>query len=218
SKLFSSTIDFFYEKRDDMLVLPQSVPYMTGVPSSNLPPANFGKTENKGFEVEISHAHKINDVDYFININTSFARNKILEMDEETQVYPNLFRTGQRIGQEFGLKAIGFFESEEDIINSRKQTFGRVIPGDLKYYDTNGDGIIDNNDIMPIGKSTIPEIMFGFSAGVDYKGFDLSFLLQGAAGFTYTRQLENAFEFYNEGKVMETHVGSWTPEKASTAT
>src|SRR5699024_7813364 len=78
SKLFSSTIDFFYEKRDDMLVLPQSVPYMTGVPSSNLPPANFGKTENKGFEVEISHAHKINDVDYFININTSFARNKIL--------------------------------------------------------------------------------------------------------------------------------------------
>lgn len=218
SKLFSSTIDFFYEKRDDMLVLPQSIPYMSGVPSSNLPPANFGKTENKGFEVEISHSNNIDEINYFVNVNTSFARNKILEMDEETQIYPNLFRTGQRIGQEFGLKAIGFFESEEDIINSRKQTFGRVIPGDLKYYDTNGDGIIDNNDIMPIGKSTIPEIMFGFSGGASYKGFDISFLLQGAAGFTYTRQLETAYEFYNGGKVMEIHLGRWTPETAHTAT
>lgn len=218
SRLFSTTIDFFYEKRDDMLVLPQSIPYMSGVPASNLPPANFGKTENKGFEIEIKHAHRIGEVNYFINVNTSLAKNKILEMDEETQAYPNLFRTGQRIGQEFGLKTIGFFESEEDIINSRQQTFGRVIPGDLKYYDTNGDGIIDNNDIMPIGKSTIPEMMFGFSGGVDYKGFDFSFLLQGAAGFTYTRELETAYEFYNGGKVMDMHLGRWTPETASTAT
>ena len=218
ARLFSTTIDLFYEKRDDMLVLPQSIPYMSGVPASNLPPANFGKTENKGFEIEIKHAHHIGEVNYFVNVNTSFARNKILEMDEETQAYPNLFRTGQRIGQEFGLQAIGFFENEEDIINSRQQTFGRVIPGDLKYYDTNGDGIIDNNDVMPIGKSTIPEMMFGFSGGVDYKGFDFSFLLQGAAGFTYTRELETAYEFYNGGKVMEMHLGRWTPETASTAT
>src|SRR5690606_7451771 len=173
---------------------------------------------NKGFEIEIKHVHYVGEVSYFVNVNTSFARNKILEMDEETQAYPNLFRTGQRIGQEFGLKAIGFFESEEDIINSRQQTSGRVIPGDLKYYDTNGDGIIDNNDMMPIGKSTIPEMMFGFSGGINYKEFDFSFLLQGAAGFTYTRQLETAFEFYNGGKVMDIHLGRWTPETAATAT
>src|SRR5690606_38927330 len=108
SRLFNATIDLFYEKRNDMLVLPQSIPYMSGVPSDNLPPANFGKTENKGFEVEIKHAHRVGAVNYFVNLNTSFARNKILEMDEETREYPNLFRTGQRIGQEFGLKAIGF--------------------------------------------------------------------------------------------------------------
>ena len=217
SRLFNTTVDLFYEKRDDMLVLPQSIPYMSGVPTDNLPPANFGKTENKGFEVEIKHAHKVGSVNYFVNLNMSFARNKILEMDEETRAYPNLVRTGQRIGQEYGLKAIGFFENQEDIINSRLQTFGRVIPGDLKYYDANGDGIIDNNDIMPIGKSTIPEMMYGFSGGVDYKGFDVSFLLQGASGFTYTRELETAYEFYNGGKVMKSHLGRWTPETSATA-
>lgn len=218
TRLLNTTIDLFYEKREDMLVLPQSIPYMSGVPTNNLPPANFGKTENKGFEVELKHAHRIGEVNYFVNLNTSFARNKILEMDEETREYPNLFRTGQRIGQEFGLKAIGFFESREDIINSRQQTFGRVIPGDLKYYDVNGDGVIDNNDIMPIGKSTIPEMMYGLSGGIDYQGFDLSFLFQGASGFTYTRELETAYEFYNGGKVMKSHLGRWTPETASTAT
>jgi len=217
-RILNATIDLFHERRKDMLVLPQSIPYMLGIPSSNLPPANFGETENKGFEVELNHRNRVGNVDYFISANTSYARNKIIAMDEETRLYPNLYRTGQRINQEYGLKAIGFFESQEDIINSRPQTFGKVIPGDLKYYDANGDGVIDNNDEMPIGKSTIPEWMFGFSGGFNYKNFDFSFLLQGAAGYSYTRQLETAYEFYNGGKVMEAHLGRWTPETASTAT
>lgn len=217
-RVLTATIDVFHERRKDMLVLPQSIPYMLGIPADNLPPANFGETENKGFEIELNHRSRIGAVDYFVSANTSYARNKILAMDEETRLYPNLYRTGQRIHQEFGLKALGFFESQEDIINSRTQTFGKVIPGDIKYYDANGDGVIDNNDVMPIGKSTIPEWMFGFSGGVNYKNFDFSFLLQGAAGYTYTRQLETAYEFYNGGKVMATHLGRWTPATAATAT
>ncbi len=215
--MLNATLDFFHEKRKDMLVLPQSIPYMLGIPASNLPPANFGETENKGFEIELNHHNRIGNVTYFVSANTSFARNKILAMDEETRLYPNLYKTGQRINQEFGLKALGFFESQEDIITSRPQTFGKVIPGDLKYYDANGDGVIDNNDVMPIGKSTIPEWMFGFSGGLNYKSFDFSFLIQGAAGYTYTRQLETAYEFYNGGKVMEIHKDRWTPQTAGTA-
>lgn len=218
NNLLDITADIFYEKRKDMLVLPQSIPYMSGIPTNNLPPANFGQTENKGFELEISHRESVGEFNYFVNANTSFARNKILEMDEENQAYPNLFRTGHPIGQEFGLIAIGFFENNEDIINSREQTFGRVIPGDLKYYDVNGDGIINNNDVAPIGRSPIPEIMYGLSGGFNYKNFDFSFLFQGAGNFTYVRELETAYEFYNGGKVMESHLGRWTPETAATAT
>ena len=218
SNLLNITADVFHERRKDMLVLPQSIPYMSGIPTNDLPPANFGKTENKGFEIEVSHRRALGEFTYFVNANTSFARNKILEMDEENQAYPNLFRTGHPIGQEFGLIAIDFFKDESDIINSREQTFGRVIPGDLKYYDVNGDGIINNNDATAIGRSPIPEIMYGLSGGFNYRNFDFSFLFQGAGNFTYVRELETAYEFYNGGKVMESHFGRWTPETASTAT
>ncbi len=218
NSLLGITADVFYEKRKDMLVLPQSIPYMSGIPSADLPPANFGTTENKGFEIEVTHRNRVRGISYFLTANTSFARNKILEMDEETQAYPNLFRTGRPIGQEFGLIAIGFFKDKEDVINSREQTFGKVIPGDLKYYDVNGDGIIDNNDQAPIGKSTIPELMYGFSGGLNFRNWDFSFLLQGGAGFSYVRELETAYEFYNGGKVMDIHLGRWTPATAATAT
>src|SRR5690606_21892804 len=135
SNLLNITADVFHERRKDMLVLPQSIPYMSGIPTNDLPPANFGKTENKGFEIEVSHRRALGEFSYFVNANTSFARNKILEMDEENQAYPHIYRTGHPIGQEFGLIAIDFFKDESDIINSREQTFGRVIPGDLKYYE-----------------------------------------------------------------------------------
>ncbi len=219
NNLLNITADVFYERRKDMLVLPQSIPYLSGIPSSNLPPANFGKTENKGFEIELTHRKALgSDFSYFLSANTSFARNKILEMDEESQAYSNLFRTGHSIGQEFGLVAIGFFKDQEDIINSREQTFGRVVPGDFKYYDVNGDGIINNNDFTAIGRSPIPEIMYGLSGGINYKKWDFSFLLQGAGNFSYVRELETAYEFYNGGKVMESHLGRWTPSTAATAT
>ena len=218
SGLLNLTTDFFYEKRKDMLVLPQQIPYMSGVTTNNLPPANFGVTENKGFEVELGHRNKLGAFGYFVNGNLSFARNKILEMDEEDQFWPNLSRTGHPIGQEFGLVAIGYFENQEDIITSRPQAFGKVIPGDLKYYDINSDGKIDANDATAIGKSPIPEIMYGLSGGFNWKKFDLSFLFQGAGNFSVVRQLEAAYEFFNGGKVMEEHLGRWTPETAQTAT
>ncbi|MFB9863600.1 SusC/RagA family TonB-linked outer membrane protein [Rufibacter immobilis] len=216
--LLNVKADVFYERREDMLVLPQQIPYMSGVPSSNLPPANFGVTENKGMEVELSHRNQIGQVFYFLNGNVSYARNKILEMDEENQRWPNLSRTGHRIGQQFGLIAIGYFESPEDIITSREQLFGKVIPGDLKYYDVNSDGKIDANDVTAIGKSNIPEIMYGISGGLNWKDLDFSFLFQGAGNFTVIRELEAAYEFYNGGKVRQEHLGRWTPETAQTAT
>src|SRR5690606_3148970 len=82
--------DVFYEKRSDMLVNPQNVPFEVGVISSALPPANYGITENKGFETELSHRYKVGQVNYFINGNVSYAKNKILAMTEETRLWPNL--------------------------------------------------------------------------------------------------------------------------------
>ncbi len=210
--------DFFYEKRKDMLVIPQNIPVEVGVDKASLPPSNFGVTENKGFETELSHRHSIGNVSYFVNGNISYAKNKILEMSEETTLWPNLTRTGHSIGQNYALVSLGFFNSQQDIDNHPTQTFGTVIPGDIKYKDVNGDNKVDINDITAVGNSSVPEIMYGISGGVNWKDLDFSFLFQGATNFSLIGSLEIAYEFYNGGKVMKEHLGRWTPETASTAT
>lgn len=218
SGLMTIKTDLFYEKRTDILVIAGTIPDILGVSSGSLPPGNFGSTQNKGFEIELGHRHQLGKVNYFVNGNMSFARNKILQQEEETRLYPNLIRTGHRIGQNFNLEAIGFFRDLADIANSPVQTFGPVIPGDIKYRDVTGDGKIDVNDYTSIGYSQVPEIMYGISAGINWKGLDFSFLLQGAANFSMSRQLELAYEFYQYGNVMEEHLGRWTPQTAETAT
>jgi TonB-linked SusC/RagA family outer membrane protein len=210
--------DYFYEKRTDILVTSSQIPDIVGVSAANLPPGNFGSTKNQGFEIELGHRYRMGNVNYFVRGNMSFARNKILEQEEVTRLYPNLIRTGHPIGQNFNLEAIGFFRDQADITNSPTQTFGPVIPGDIKYRDVNMDGQIDVNDVTAVGYSSIPEIMYGISAGINWKGLDFSFLFQGAANFSMSRQLELAYEFYQFGNVMTEHLGRWTPETAETAT
>ncbi len=220
NNLVGLNVDVFKEHRYDILITRNSIPGIIGMPSNLLPPANMGKVDNKGFEVEVTHKHNLNwgsGVSYFLNGNASFSRNKIVFMDEPLQPYPWQQRTGLAIGQLYGLKNIGFFESVEDISNSPTH-FGRVMPGDLKYADLNDDGVIDDTDLAPIGRSVVPEIFFGISGGLSYKGLDISFLLQGA-GNSYRQIVGPGFyEFFQGGKTNSWHLGRWTPETAATAT
>ncbi|HEY0271853.1 MAG TPA: SusC/RagA family TonB-linked outer membrane protein, partial [Chitinophaga sp.] len=215
--LFGLTLDVFREKRSDILITRGSVPSMIGVADANLPPANMGEIVNKGFEVELSHHNRIGQVSYFLSANGSFVRNKIRFMDEVSWPYDYERRTGHPVNQMFGLTALGFFQDQADIDKSPAQ-FGKVIPGDLKYKDLNHDNVIDANDIGPIGRSNVPEILYGISGGVNWKNFDLSFLFQGAANYNVVFDHEGAWEFYNGAKVMVQHLGRWTPATASTAT
>jgi TonB-linked SusC/RagA family outer membrane protein len=216
-ELLGVTLDVFREKRNDILITRGSVPALIGVSPANLPPANMGEVVNRGFELELTHRNKIGQVTYFLRGNGSYVKNKILFMDEVSYPYSYLSRTGKTIGQLFGLTSIGFFKDKEDITKSPVQ-FGNVIPGDLKYKDLNNDGVIDANDQGPIGKSNVPEIMFGFSGGMSWKHFDMSFLFQGAADYNIIFQNEAAYEFYNGGSVLVQHLGRWTPATADQAT
>lgn len=220
-KLFNSriglTADVFYEYRYDQLIASGTVPGIIGVDQANLPMLNSGKVENKGFEIELTHNNNIGKVNYFLNANFSFARNKIIYMDETPPAHEWLAKTGRSIGQQYGYTWIGFFEDEDDIANSPTQ-FGNVIPGDLKYADLNVDGVIDENDMGAIGGSTVPEIYYGFSGGFNWNNFDISFLFQGAANGYRNNAGVGYWEFFNGGKVTEAHLGRWTPETASTAT
>src|SRR3546814_19745717 len=115
----------------------------------------------------------------------TFARNKVLFMDEESREFDYQYRTGLRVGQPFGLEAIGFFESYEDIENSPPHTFvtqESLRPGDIKYKDVNNDGVFDAYDDVTIGYNTgIHELMYGLSSRISYDGFEFSVMFHGAA-------------------------------------
>ncbi|HEX6429665.1 MAG TPA: TonB-dependent receptor [Niastella sp.] len=217
SSLLNVTVDVFREKRNDILITRGIIPDILGVSQLNLTPANMGVIVNRGVEMELTHQNRVGNVMYSLRANGSFARNKVLFKDEISYPYDYLRETGQQIKQFFGLTAIGFFNSKEEIQNSPRQ-FGNLIPGDIKYKDLNGDGVIDNNDKGPIGKSDVPEFLYGLSGNISWKNFDLSVLFQGAGNYSVRFSHEGAWEFYNGAKVMEQHLGRWTPETAATAT
>jgi TonB-linked SusC/RagA family outer membrane protein len=219
------TADVFHEKRDNILTTRGTISSILGHSGGNLPPANVGVVQNRGFDLELTHRNSTDKkFNYSVSGNMTFARNEVQFMDEERREYDYQYRTGHRVGQPFGLESIGFFESYEDIQNSPAHAFvtqESLRPGDIKYRDVNNDGIVDGNDEVPIGYNTgIPELMFGFSTRLSYKGVDFSFLFQGAGNSSVFMDNFAIWEFRGggAGKVNEWHMDRWTPETASTAT
>ena len=117
--------------------------------------------------------------------NFAYNRNIVKNMLEEPRAYSNLVMTGKPYGQLEGLQAIGLFKDQADIDASPKQNFGAVYPGDIKYKDVNGDGVIDGNDVKAIGyNTTCPEIYYSFKLGAEYKGIGMDALFQGTGHYS----------------------------------
>lgn len=207
------TFEYFDNYRYDIITTRATVGQVVGV---TFPQVNMGEVKNKGFEFSLGHNNRIGNVGYFINGNLSFAQNTIIERDEPTLKYPWLQQTGKSVGQPFGWKAIGFFKDAADVANSPKPANLNVQPGDLKFEDLNGDGIINDDDRGAIGYPQIPNTTYGISGGMNYKGFDFSFLFQGAKNGSVRMSDELVYD--NVGRFQETMLGRWTPETADTAT
>lgn len=199
-KLFL-TFEYFMDKRENILTTMNTIPFMTGISSGAF---NIGKTENHGFEVESGWSHSIRDFNYYLRGNFSFARNKIIEMDEAFNVEnPQLWRTGRRIGEIFGYVQEGFFQSQEEIDAWPSQFGVALSPGDVKYRDVNGDGVVDTNDQVPLRHPAFPEISYGFSGGFTYKKFDMSFLFQGTGNVSLTLSGQFQKPFSSLGTIFE---------------
>jgi hypothetical protein len=168
--------------------------------------------DNSGIEFSLGYENKISkDINYFIKGNFTYAHNKIIFQDEPTSVDPNQKRTGRSIDQFFGLKAIGYFNSQAEIDKAPVQP-NPVKPGDIRYADINGDGVIDNKDVVPIGLTPIPQIIYGISGGFSYKNFDVNFLFQGATKVSAYLTGELAWPFYNGAKSLVDQANYWTPQ------
>ncbi|TCD01556.1 SusC/RagA family TonB-linked outer membrane protein [Pedobacter psychroterrae] len=212
------TLDAFNTTTDNILAVPRTVSALTGIGAAA---ENLGKMTNKGFEVEMGFRNNIRDFNYFIKGNYSFARNKIIFQDELPQTFAYAQRTGNIAGQNFGFIAEGFFNTWEETNDQNRPQYtfrdgNRIQPGDVRYRDVNGDGLINNDDSVPIGySSTVPEIIFGLSVGGSWRGLDFSALFQGASHFSvpYTRRANQAF-FDGDPSAAASYLSeSWTQER-----
>lgn len=211
SKL-SLTVDYFNNLRYDQLITLGSVLNILGV---GTPPDNLGRVRNKGFDGEIIWKDYIGKVQYSIDGVFSFAKNKILFMDETLPRYPWLSRTGQSIGQPFGYTWVGYYKDEKDVAVSPKPLLPGIQPGDLKYKDLNQDGIIDENDQQPIGYPELPNTTLGLTFGINYKGLYASVLFQSS--FNYSFQIAgNGIEPF-QSQLQPIHLERWTPGTANEA-
>ncbi len=201
--------DVFYEKTTGIIVALNTVPRILG--TVNIPTGNAGIVENKGFELHLAYNDNIGDFNYGASGNFSFARNKIIDMQEQDYPFPFNYRTGHPIGSQFGLQSLGFFSDNADINTSPVQTYGNVRPGDLKYLDLTGNGKIDIDDISYIGKSWMPEMVYGLNLELSYKGFDLNALFEGIGSVAKKLSGSVFWEFYPNGlgKVMKHHLDRW---------
>lgn len=209
------TADWFQEKRDNILTTLGTVPLISG---AILPPYNLGRMKNGGFDGDISYRNKTGALNYWVNINYTFAHNKILFQDEVQRPYAYQYRTGQTAGQPFGLISEGLYNTWEEVndVNRPVSSWNsnRIQPGDIKFKDVNGDGIIDTNDQVPIGYSSSPEKFFGFSFGGDFKGLDISILFQGSTNVSFYPSVFSYRGWSNDGMAVDYLIDrSWTQEK-----
>lgn len=178
------TFDYFYEKRDNILTAAGSVPDYVGI--DNVAPRNSGKVLNQGLEAELRIMKQVSrDFSFFANFQVTYAKNKVLENDQPTPKFDYQDLRGYEIGYDLGYKSLGYFKDQADIDNSPKQNLGLdPIPGDVKYQDTNNDGIVDVDDRVPIKCFSVPTFTGGLSLGINWKGFDFSMMFSGATGGT----------------------------------
>jgi TonB-linked SusC/RagA family outer membrane protein len=220
----SVSIDVFKERMNTMFSgATSSVPMFQGIPLTYYPRTNAGKFENKGYEISGDFTKQLAK-DLSVNLGgwVMYAKNTIIFNDEANRgddyAFP-LRQEGFSYGQVFGYRVDysngnGFFNSEEEIANSNlTYEIGDPRVGDLKYFDLNNDGIINEKDKAPLGYGYLPRYTYAFNGGFSYKNFDLTFMFQGVGQLWDVDMGNGRVEYTFDGIFTRWHLNSWTPER-----
>jgi TonB-linked SusC/RagA family outer membrane protein len=182
---------YFKEKRSNILVARNlSIPAILGF--SGLPDENIGKVDNHGFELILRHRYNLNQLNYSVEGNISFTRNKIIYMDETPPAEPYQSQTGLPVGAGLFYKTDGIFHTQAELDDYPHQSGTQV--GDLKILDLNDDKVINAKDQFRFDMTNTPEVVFGLNMGLQYQNFDLTVFFQGQTNaYTYDGDLTYGF-------------------------
>ncbi|MBO4465448.1 MAG: SusC/RagA family TonB-linked outer membrane protein [Bacteroidales bacterium] len=212
--------ELFAEDRQNIYI---SASNISGVLGISVNKQSQGENKYKGIDLGIDWGDKIGDFSYGVDANAAWLFTKVVDDGQAYQQYPYLYHAGNRVGQAYGLEVIGIFQSEYEINNSPHQSFGEVRPGDLKYRDQNGDGVIDSQDkVRMFGSTSLPLLQFGFSLKCQWKALKFFADFQGLTGYTVSLLDSPLYQpLVDNGTISKTFLSRevfWTPQTADIAT
>ena len=185
-----------------------------------MPQENLNSDRVKGIEFAVTYNDNIGLFNYSISGNVNFSRGMNLYVEEpEYQSSWDKYRRGvayRNQGVVWMYNEIGQFQDEEEVLNSPLQdgTLGnsKELPGDFKYEDVNGDGVIDGNDIQPMAYNENPRTYYGLTVACNWRGIDLNILFQGASNFTARYTHAYTTMFWNESNLPAYFYDRWRKE------
>jgi TonB-linked SusC/RagA family outer membrane protein len=221
--LFKGKVDVVFDiynktSKDVLISLP--IPMSTGyfLPAD----ANIGSINNKGIELGIFYNNKVGDLRYTIGGNITTVKNEVTELGSITEIVTGTgggqtHRTtvGQPLGYFYGYKTNGIYQSAAEAAAAPVDASGKPSAGDIKFVDVNGDGKINSDDRTFIG-SNIPGYFYGANFSANWKGIDLSLMLQGVGDVSVYNAARQSLENMNSGNNQLASVADrWTTSNTS---
>ncbi|PWS26923.1 SusC/RagA family TonB-linked outer membrane protein [Pedobacter yonginense] len=210
------SVDYFIKNTSGIL-LPISLPKFVGDVKPTY--VNAGEVQNKGLEVALTYTNNNHAFKYSINGNIATLTNEVKKLHPNLpSIIGQVSRTevGHSLNEFYGYQMVGIYQNTSEI---NSYLFGSAThdekPGDIKFADLNGDGIINDNDRTYIG-SNIPKLTYGLNLNGSYKGFDLSVLVQGVQGIDRYNQLKQIIDYDTRPfNYTDAVLGSWHGEGTS---
>jgi len=202
------TLEYFYNKRTDILIQETgSTPQSSGI-ADLLPPVNAGKVDNKGFEFSLMYSHNKSEVRWNVGANAGYAKNTVVYMDEIPGAPEWQWQEGKPMNAHLVYKSAGAFLDAEDVAANTVDYSGVTAdlkPGDMKFEDIDGNGIINGDDQIRLDQSDEPTWNYGANFNLTWKGFDFSILFQGAAGhsiriYTESGDIGNYLKYFHDNR------------------
>lgn len=194
---FSMTVDFYHDKRDGIFRPRVQIPTFVGLVSETY--SNVGKMVSFGADGNAEYRQSFGKNMFLtLRANFTYAKNDILNWEEEPHSYAYQDANGYPLYHAMGLHALGLFKDQHDIDTSPIQGYGTVRPGDIKYKDVNGDGMVNYEDRIPLANAyDPPTLMYGFGGEFTYKNITLGVLLKGTGKINYFKGGDGYVPFYS---------------------
>ncbi len=213
NKVLGLEANIFYEIYNNLVTRPSTI--YPSFYSEFIPYENFGAEKYQGAEFGVSLNKSFGNWNFYLAANTLYVTSERTKVDE---VYSNdyQYRQGYPADATFGLEALGLFNDQAEIDNSPIQSFGTVVPGDIKYKDQNGDGMVDSNDEVYLRRWQAP-FSGGLQLKISYKDLSLFVLGEGRQG-AQTFKESSYYWIDGNDKYSEVVRDAWTSETMNTAT